>query len=59
MPIFRRPMVMHATRVLGVVVSIDGSPSIFLWKKLLDFPGVWLDTNREFEVFLGDGIPEL
>lgn len=44
-------------RILGLLV--DGTTLILLWQKFFDFPVVLLDTDRELEIFAGDGIPVL
>lgn len=59
MPVGRCTMVVHAARVLGVGILVDGLAPIFLGEQFLDFPGVGLDTNGEFKIFLGDRVPEL
>jgi hypothetical protein len=44
-------------RVLGLLV--DGTALVLLWQKLLDFPVVLLDANRELEVLSCDRVPVL
>lgn len=57
--VHRLAVVVHAARIFGVGVLIDGLASVFLGEQFLDFPSVWLDANGEFQVFLGDRVPEL
>jgi ABC-type uncharacterized transport system permease subunit len=55
----RLAVVVHAAGIFGVGVLVDGLASVLLGEQFFDFPSVWLDTNREFQVFLGNRIPEL
>lgn len=59
MTVSRRAMMVHAARVLGVCVLVDRLTTIFLRKQFLDFPRIGFDTNGEFQVFFGNGVPEL
>lgn len=59
MTVSRCAVVVHAARVLGVGILVDGLTAIFVGKEFLDFPGIRLDTDRELQVLLGDGVPEL
>lgn len=53
-------MVVHAARILRVRVGKEGSRTTVLFgEKLLDFPGVRLNADGEFEVLDGNGIPVL
>jgi ABC-type uncharacterized transport system permease subunit len=45
MTICRLAVVVHAASIFGVGVLIDGLASVFLGKRLLYFPSVWLDTH--------------
>lgn len=55
----RLAVVIHAAGIFGVGVLIDGLASVFLREQFLDFPSVRLDAHGEFQVFLGDRVPEL
>lgn len=55
----RLAVVVHAARIFGVGVLIDSLASVLLGEQFLHFPSVRLDTHREFQVFLGNGVPEL
>ena len=59
MTIHRLAVVIHAARIFGVGVLIDGLASVLLGEQFLDFPSVRFDAHGEFQVFLGDRIPEL
>lgn len=54
MAVVRRPVVVHAACVLRVVVWVNSRPAFLFRQLLLDVPGVWFDTNREFKIFLGN-----
>lgn len=59
MTVVRRSMVVWAANVLGVIVCIHSRAAFLLGELILYLPGVWLDSDREFEILLGDRIPEL
>jgi hypothetical protein len=44
-------------RVFGLIVY--GPAFIVIYQRFLDFPIVLLDTDREFKVLAGDGVPVL
>lgn len=45
---------------LGIwVVHVDSAPALLLGQQLLDLPVVHPSSNREFQIFLGDGVPVL
>lgn len=47
----------HAWSVLRGRIRIKSS--VLVWKGFLDLPGIRLNTDREFKVFLGNGVPVL
>jgi hypothetical protein len=49
----------HAARILGVIVGVDCSAALFLRQVLLNLPGIWLDADGELQIFLGNRVPEL
>lgn len=55
----RLAVVVYAACIFRVGVLVDGLTSVLLGEQFLNFPGVWLDTHREFQVFLGNRVPEL
>jgi hypothetical protein len=52
-------VVVHAACILGVVVWVDSVSTVFLCQQLLNFPCVRFDANGEFQILLGNGVPEL
>lgn len=54
MTVSRCTVVVQATRILRVGVLVDGLTPIFLGEQFLDFPGIWLHTDGEFQVFLSN-----
>lgn len=59
MTVGRCTVVVHASRVLGVGILVDGLTPIFFGEQFLDFPGIGFDADGEFQVFLGNRVPEL
>lgn len=52
-------MVVQAARILGVIVGVDRSSALFLRYMFLNLPSVWLDTDGEFQILLGNRVPKL
>jgi hypothetical protein len=59
MAVIGSAMVVHAACIFGIVVWIDSVSTVLLSEQLLNFPCIRLDANGEFQIFLGNGIPEL
>lgn len=59
MAVIRGTVVVQAACVFGIVVLVDGLTPFFFRKQLFDLPSVRLDSDREFQVFCGDRVPEL
>lgn len=49
----------HATRVLGVTVVVDGPSPVFLGKKFFHFPVALLGANTELKILFRNRIPVL
>lgn len=58
-PFVMRSTVIHAAGVFRVSLVIDGSSSVFVREKFLDFPIPLLGADTEFKIFLRDRIPIL
>jgi hypothetical protein len=59
MTVRRRSLVVQAARILGVIVGVDRSSALFLKQMFLNLPSVWLDTDGEFQILLGNRVPKL
>jgi hypothetical protein len=52
-------VLVHAVRIARIDVAVEGTATVLLGKQFFDFPAVLLGTDRELEIFLGDGVPVL
>ena len=53
------PVVIHASRVIGVGVMVDGRSTFIFRYEVLDFPVVLFDTNGKLKILFCDRVPIL
>lgn len=54
MAVYGSAVLIQAGRIVGVGVLVNGCSAVFIRQQFFDLPGVGLDSDGEFQVFLGN-----